>query len=123
MVEDTKILIVDDDDEILASLKDILEDNGFTVITAHNGKEGIKKYESEKPRLIITDITMPDMEGIELIRTLSKKGDKVPIIVMSGHVVGRQFLQAALRFGAVDKLTKPFTIKQLLEKVNRFLSV
>ena len=68
-----KILIIDDDERICTSLQDILEQEGYILSTANNGKEGLKQCERYNPDLIITDIIMPDMEGIELIRAIRKR--------------------------------------------------
>ncbi len=67
-----KILVVDDEDSIISLMTAILSANGYEVIPASNGKEGLDQYKKEQPDLVITDIVMPDMEGIELIRYLRK---------------------------------------------------
>jgi DNA-binding response OmpR family regulator len=112
-----KILIIDDDEKVLEALKDVLETNGYVVHTAGNGAAGIRSFDADPPDLVITDINMPDVEGIELIRNLAKRNRKVPVIAISGDPVGTKFLKAARLLGAVDTLLKPFSIAELREKV------
>ena len=117
-----KILIIDDDERILTSLQDILAQEGYILSIASNGKEGLKKCETGEPDLIITDIIMPDIEGIELIRAIRRGNVNIPIIAMSGDFIGQKFLKAARLFGAIDTLLKPFSAKELKDKINRALS-
>ena len=117
-----KILIIDDDERILTSLQDILAREDYILSTANSGKEGLKKCEIDEPDLIITDIIMPDIEGIELIRAIRKRNVNIPIIAMSGDLIGQKFLKAARLLGAIDTLLKPFTAKELKNKINRALS-
>ncbi|MEW5815118.1 MAG: response regulator [Spirochaetota bacterium] len=118
-----KILVIDDDERICNSLEDILKENDYEVKFAGDGSEGIEQFRIEKPDIIITDICMPDMDGIEFIRILRKLKERVPIIVMSGNIIGKNFLQAARLLGAVDTIAKPFTAKELLEKIAGILSI
>ena len=117
-----KILIIDDDERILTSLQDILAQEGYILSIASNGKEGLKKCETGEPDLIITDIIMPDIEGIELIRAIRRGNVNIPIIAMSGDFIGQKFLEAARLFGAINTLLKPFSAKELKDKINRALS-
>ncbi len=114
-----RILIIDDDEKIRTSLQDILEQQGYVLNVAGNGNEGLRQCESVRPDLILTDIIMPDMEGIELIMALRKRLKKIPIIAMSGDIVGQKFLRAAQLLGAVDTLLKPFSARDLIEKINK----
>jgi len=112
-----KILVVDDEPAIIDLVHSILADNGYEVTGAKDGREGLKVFESTNPDLVITDIVMPDMEGIEFMRNLVKKRKGLPIIVMSGNAVGTKFLETARIFGARATLRKPFTVQELLEIV------
>src|SRR4030043_421440 len=96
------ILVVEDEENVLSAVKDTLENAGYAVAVATNGKEGIGLFDSLAPDLVITDINMPEVEGIELIRGLSSHTPKVPIIAMSGDVIGASFLKAARLLGAVE---------------------
>ena len=116
-----KLLVVDDESAIRESISLLLEEKGYKVQTANNGREGIRVFESFQPDLVLTDISMPDMEGIEFMRILRKRREGLPIIVMSGNVVGAKFLKSASLFGAVATLQKPFSNKDLLKSIEKFL--
>lgn len=103
-----KILIVDDNEIILESLKIILEDARYNTYTAYNGVDGLKQFKENKFDLIITDIIMPDMDGIELIKQIKKINNDVKVLVMSGGDLGPQYKDLVLKFGAIKFLHKPF---------------
>jgi CheY-like chemotaxis protein len=111
------ILVVDDEQAVLQAVTDILSDKGYDIITAGNGKSGLKKIKEHRPDVILTDIIMPDMEGIEFIKAVRKEQKEIPIIVMSGNPVGMKFLKVAGIFGAAKSLVKPFTRQELLQAV------
>ena len=117
-----KVLVVDDDLDIREAIKVTVEPKGYIVYQANNGKEGLKLADMEAPDLVITDISMPDMDGIEFIKRLSIRKRRLPIIAMSGNLIGKQFFRAAKVFGAVETLLKPFTSKKLMETMNKALS-
>ena len=118
MKELKKVLVVDDEPSLRELMTVILSEKGYTVFSAENGVRGLIQFEKEKPDLVIADIIMPDMEGIELIRTLHKKNRELPIIVVSGDVLGRKFLDSARMFGARITLKKPFSSEQLCDSVS-----
>ncbi len=118
----TRILMVDDESAITDLISLILTEEGYEVSTAQNGKEGLKQFESVGPDLVITDIIMPDMEGIEFVQALVKKKNNIPIVVMSGNIIGTRFLKPARLFGAKAALTKPFTTQDLIETVAKLLT-
>lgn len=117
------ILVIDDDAEIRLLIKRILETAGYAVITSENGNDARALVEKDQIGLIVTDILMPEKEGIETIVELRKTGHVVPIIAISGG--GRSglidFLEVARKFGANTTLRKPFTRKQLLEAVRELV--
>lgn len=112
-----KILVVDDEPSLTKFLHLVLTETGYEVATAKDGREGLKVFESIKPDLVITDMIMPGMEGIEFTRSLRKKVKGLPIIVISGNAVGTKFLETACIFGARATLQKPFTIQELKETI------
>ena len=116
-----KILIVDDESVVRESISELLVEQGYEVQTANNGREGIDVFESFHPDLVLTDISMPDMEGIEFLRILRKRKENLPIIAMSGNVVGTKFLESARLFGATAVLNKPFFKNELLCTIEEFL--
>ena len=113
------ILAVDDDPLMLRMPKDELEDVGYKVVGAADGKEAIALHHSSAMDLIITDLLMPGMEGIETIIELRRRQPNLKIIAMSSGPSSNLYL--AKQLGAAQVLTKPFTIQQLLASVKECL--
>lgn len=118
-----KILIADDEDMFAIMLQRSLAMFGYEVIRARNGREALRLYDPATVGLVLTDLIMPDMEGLELIVALRKANPAVKVIAMSGG--GRNHPQAYLaiaeKVGAVRSLAKPFTITELVATVQESL--
>lgn len=108
------LLIIDDDDVVRASLAAYLEDSGFKVLQANNGLQGLEVFQQEGPDLMICDLRMPQVDGLELIRRINALGVEVPVIVVSGAGVMNDAVEA-LRLGAADYLIKPLEDLAVLE--------
>jgi len=115
-----RILVVDDEDGVRSLLRHLLTDAGHEVLEAGNGKEATEKLRSEAIDLMITDLVMPEREGIETILELRRTRPDLGIIAMSG-AFGGQFLRAARLFGARATLSKPIDPDVLLAEVEGFL--
>lgn len=113
-----KVLIVDDHAGILQILSLEIKQNGYWVITANNGKEGLEKTMVEHPDLILLDITMPLMDGFEML-SLLRECSSVPVIV---HSFNEHNKEVALKLGADDFVLKPYDIDKLLEKIERVIN-
>jgi CheY-like chemotaxis protein len=115
------ILIIDDDRQMRRLLTRILGGAGHTVREAENGRDGIAEFQRQRAALVISDIVMPDMEGIETILALRREEPDIPIIAISG---GSEpvYLRAAGRLGATATLEKPFLPHQLLTLVKCLLA-
>lgn len=114
-----RILLVEDEPDTLFALKLLLEFDGHQVITAQNGSEGYRKYIGQYPDLVITDINMPEIDGIELsniIRT-DHACPKTPIIVITAH--GAKVGERAMAAGADIYLNKPYDYDQLKQVIER----
>lgn len=109
-------VVVDDEESMREYVRHILENNGFEVFEAKNGNECMAIIRANRPDLIVTDIVMPDKEGLETIRTIKSEFPECAIITMSGADNSETYLFMAQRFGAHAKLKKPFT-KQEMEAV------
>lgn len=109
-----KLLIIDDDEAVRTSLAAYLEDSGFAVERAGNGLVGLEIFERERPDLIICDLRMPQVDGLELIRRVGELDHAVPVIVVSGAGVMSDVVEA-LRLGAADYLIKPLEDLAVLE--------
>ncbi|UVJ46592.1 SpoIIE family protein phosphatase [Pseudomonas sp. LS1212] len=108
------LLIIDDDDVVRASLAAYLEDSGFSVLQANNGLQGLEVFEQQQPDLVICDLRMPQMGGLELIRQVTERTPDLPVIVVSGAGVMNDAVEA-LRLGAADYLIKPLEDLAVLE--------
>ncbi|AZZ45026.1 MAG: two-component system response regulator RssB [Pseudomonadales bacterium] len=108
------LLIIDDDDVVRASLAAYLDDSGFKVLQAPNGPRGVELFDAEHPDLVICDLRMPQMDGLELIRLISERQADLPVIVVSGAGVMSDAVEA-LRLGAADYLIKPLEDLAMLE--------
>ncbi len=115
MTASPRILVIDDEPQILRALRTILTEKGFTVLAASRGEEGLAQAAAQLPDLIILDLGLPDMDGIEVCARLREWTD-CPIIILSVRDAEREKV-AALDKGADDYLTKPFGIEELLARV------
>ncbi len=118
-----KIIVVDDDSEVRAYLKQILRDSGYEVLEAENGCEAICIHDTHQSDLIITDIFMPVAEGLSTIVKLHQNYPETKIIAISGGgIMGiGNYLDHALMYGADAAIAKPFHRKQMIQTVNRLL--
>lgn len=115
MNKDPLILLIDDEPQILRALKTILSSGHFQVISAVTGEQGIALATAQQPDVIILDLSLPDMDGIEVCEQI-REWSRVPIIVLSVRDSERDKV-AALDKGADDYLTKPFNIQELLARI------
>lgn len=120
------ILVADDDEQYPIMLAKILRNNQHDVVIANDGAEALKLCKTQKFDLIVTDILMPNVDGIDLIVDLIKQNSKVPIIAISGgrNTITAEFnLQSAQTLGVQAVLKKPFTNEQLISTVNEALKI
>jgi DNA-binding response OmpR family regulator len=120
---DPTVLVVEDDPVILRLLEVNFELEGFTVLLAHDGAEGIEVARTHQPSVIISDIMMPRTSGLELVETLKADPDTkaIPIILLSAKAQTSD-LKTGMEAGADDYVTKPFEPLDLVERVNELLS-
>jgi len=115
-----KVLVAEDDMIMLKTIEVRLKKDGYDVITAQDGREALRKFEEQSPDLIITDIMMPFLSGLEIVGAVKNKGGKdTPIIVLS--TLGQEnVVLEAFKLGAEDFMTKPFSPKELSVRVQRY---
>jgi DNA-binding response OmpR family regulator len=114
-----KILIVDDDQNILRLYKEELEDEGYIIVTASNGQEAIEMFEKEDPDLVTLDILLPDIDGIKLLRQMKEKKPRLPIIMSTAYDYRDDFAVWASEAYIVkssDMTELKATIKKLMDK-------
>ena len=118
------ILLIDDDDQYRATVKELLEFEGYRVLDAQDGRTGIRLYRENKVDLVITDIIMPGQEGIETIQALKMLSPEVKVIAISGggQIDPDIYLKLAKGTGAVRTFSKPFQREKLLEVIHELLS-
>lgn len=118
-----KILVIDDDALVRETIIQILEDRGYTVVSAEDGEHGLAAFRAEQPDLVITDIIMPEKEGIQTIAQMRGERPDTKIIAISGggRIGNIDFLKIARHLGAMDILPKPFDPDELVSRVGRCL--
>jgi CheY-like chemotaxis protein len=118
-----KVLIIDDNDAVRSTMARILGLAGYETVTAGDGNEGLARMRAEHPDLIITDIIMPEKEGIETIRLIlaERPGAKIMAVSGGGRHGTMDFLSAARKLGATEVLQKPFEPDDLVNRVARCL--
>jgi len=119
----TKVLVIEDDTLTRLMLCRVLRDMGYVTIDAGNGHTGMEMFRTEQPDLIVTDILMPDKEGLETIMEIRAADADIPIVAMSGGggMQGLSFLAMAKKFGASRTIAKPFTPEKLEEILDSFM--
>ncbi len=111
------ILVIDDEEQVRNLLRQTLTGAGYEVAEAANGREGLDRYRKAPVDLVITDILMPDEDGLEATLQLTREFPDVKVIAMTGGSGNRNFLDVAKLFGARRTLSKPFELARLLEAV------
>jgi DNA-binding response OmpR family regulator len=115
-----KILVVEDEPNMVAGLRDNFEFEGYEVITARDGVEGLQQALEESPDLVVLDVMMPRLSGLEVCRQLRAKRPSIPIIMLTAR--GQEVDKVVgLELGADDYVTKPFSIRELLARVKAIL--
>jgi two-component system nitrogen regulation response regulator NtrX len=118
---DPSILIVDDEPSILQSLAGLLIDEGFDVRTASNGYEALKAIESESPDLVLLDIWMPGLDGIDTLQEIKKNNPFIQVIIITGHGTIETAVKAT-KMGAYDLIEKPLSIDKIILAINNALN-
>ncbi|MFO7748488.1 MAG: response regulator, partial [Desulfobacteraceae bacterium] len=115
------VLIVDDEKAIVQSLEGILSDDGFEVLHASNGYEALKQIESESPDIVLLDIWMPGMDGIETLKEIKQDFPHLPVVMITGHGTIESAVNAT-KSGAFDFLEKPLSIDKVIVTINNALN-
>ncbi len=116
-----KILLLDDEEQILRAVELQLKKDGHEVVSCENGQEGLDALVAHRFDLIITDLQMPKLTGIELLESLNKKGSAIPVIVLTGFASVESAVEA-MKLGAADFITKPPQLDEISLKVKNILS-
>jgi len=119
-----RILVIDDELSILEVLRKILQFEGYDVVTAANGEDGLELFRQTPCDLVITDMVMPEKDGLQTILDLRKEKPDLPVIAMSGGgtISKERYLVVAGYLDRVVTLAKPFSVESIIEAVVRLLS-
>ncbi|KGK42700.1 chemotaxis protein CheY [Nitrincola sp. A-D6] len=118
----TKVLVVDDEPNILLSLEFLMEQAGFTVSTAEDGETALERISQIEPDLVLLDISLPGISGFDVLEQLRKDSrfTQLPVIMLTAH--GREVeREKGMALGADDYITKPFSTQSLVQKVRTLL--
>jgi DNA-binding response OmpR family regulator len=115
-----KILCVDDDRHLLQLYRDELSDEGYELILAKNGKEALAKFSKEKPDLVIIDIRMPVMDGIETLNSILGKNRQIPVIINTAYP---QYKENFMTWGADAYVVKSSDLSELKQKIHEVLAL
>jgi two-component system nitrogen regulation response regulator NtrX len=115
------VLIVDDEPSIVQSLSGLLSDEGYKVSTAVNGHEALKVIDSDSPDLVLLDIWMPGLDGIETLKEIKKYNPHIQVIIITGHGTIETAVKAT-KLGAFDLVEKPLSIDKIILAINNALN-
>ena len=123
--ETFKILVVDDEETIREMLVTYLETEGYDVGTADSGVTALQVIEEFKPQVVLLDIRMPDMDGLQCLRSIMKQNPDIAVVMMSGFV-SEQIAKKTLELGAFDYINKPISLEHLMRilqlvKISKFV--
>jgi two-component system response regulator PilR (NtrC family) len=120
MMKKRNVLIVDDDPDVLSMLERLLKKLDYYPFVAQNGEEAVNVIDAQKIDVVVSDLVMPEMDGMELLkRVKSRKGD-IPFVMITGHPTIETAVEA-IKKGAYDYLTKPFQVEEVQIKIDRAL--
>ena len=125
MSEEKKVIVIDDEPDIVTFLTVLLEDNGYTVISAKDGQEGMEKIKSEHPQIVLLDVTMPEKSGVRCYRELRESPDlqSIPVVIVTGVAKDfKNFISSRRQVPPPDGfISKPIDKQELLDTVSKFL--
>ncbi len=115
-----RILVIEDDDEVRAAIRRALMLGGYEIILAQTGSEGLSRAQSDVPDAIVLDLGLPDIDGIEVCRTLRRAGNRTPILMLTARVAVEDRVDG-LEAGADDYLVKPYDVRELRARLRAMM--
>ena len=117
----SKVLVIDDDAKILFAFRQVFRKAGYTTITASDGEEALQKISTEQPSVVFMDISMPKMDGLDVLKKMRGKHLSVPVVIITGYGTMQTAINA-VQLGAFEYLTKPLDVRKLRETAERALA-
>jgi DNA-binding NtrC family response regulator len=111
-----KVLLIDDDELVLMMMRNVLESEGYVVLSTADGPQGIAIYKEQRPEMVLLDIGLPSMNGLDVLREIRSFDSKARVIVVSGYGAA-QSVSLAVRYGAWDFVEKSTELETLLKKI------
>jgi CheY-like chemotaxis protein len=115
-----KVLLVDDDEVLLTLIQNLLADQGFSIYSTADGPRGLTMYKEHRPDLVLLDLALPSMNGLEVLKAIREFDQKARVIVVTGYG-SEETAQVAFRYGATDFVLKPFEPAMLLDRLRKAL--
>jgi len=112
-----KVLLVDDEKEFVTTLAERLELRGFQVLIATDGEEALRFFDTDLPQVVVLDLMMPGLSGMEVLERIKAIDSKIPVILLTGHDATKNGIRG-MQLGALDYLMKPIDINELISKLN-----
>ncbi|EKC45214.1 two-component system response regulator, partial [human gut metagenome] len=111
-----KVLLVEDETSLAMILSDTLEAQGFEMRTAHDGEEGLRMFDEQKPDVLVADVMMPKMDGFEMVRRIRKTDSRTPVLFLTARSAVNDVVEG-FELGGNDYLKKPFAIQELIVRI------
>lgn len=118
----TKILIVEDNENVRQAYQLILQAEGYQTITAESGAEGLEMIQKHHPNLVLLDVGLPDINGFDVLSTLRQKNKELPVIMVTAYSSIKKVIEI-MNLGISGYLVKPVTSERMIEKINEVLKV
>lgn len=122
MDKKAKILVVDDDEAILDFLKEVIEGQGYSFLKASRGEEALVKIVEDKPDLVILDIEMPDLNGLEVLGLIREENKTLPVIILTAYGTSERFKEA-MRLKVSGFIPKGTSVKEAVHKIESVLKI
>lgn len=122
MDEKVKILVVDDDEEVLNFLKEVVEGQGYSFLRAANSEEVINKIKEAQPDLVILDIVMPGLDGLEVLRRIRGQDKELPVVMLTAHGTNER-VKEAMALNVSGFIPKGASVKEAVSKIKTVLNI
>ncbi len=117
-----KILLVDDESEFVDTLVERLKLRGYNAVSANDGATALLVVENDRPDMVVLDLKMPGLGGMDVLREIKKNNTELPVILLTGHGSTKEGIEG-MQLGAFDYLVKPINIDELIQKINEAIQI